>query len=154
MYVLVGDKLVPMELIEHCLKVDPKAPPKKQRLRRFAPDKREAIKKELAKLLAADFIKEVYHTESLANPVVVLKKNNNKWRICVDYTNLNKHCPRISSRSHGSTKSSTLRLAAFCSLSSTATRVTARSFSRKKTSSRPYSSPPLEHMPTQPCPSG
>jgi hypothetical protein len=41
------------------------------------PDKREAIKKELAKLLAAGFIKEVYHPKWLANPVLVLKKNNN-----------------------------------------------------------------------------
>jgi hypothetical protein len=65
---------VPEELIEHCLKVDPKATPMKQRLRRFAPNKREAIKKELAKLLTAGFIKEVYHPEWLANPVLVLKK--------------------------------------------------------------------------------
>jgi hypothetical protein len=65
---------VPKELIEQCLKVGPKATPKKQRLRRFAPDKREAIKKELAKLLAAGFIKEVYHLEWLANPILVLKK--------------------------------------------------------------------------------
>jgi hypothetical protein len=83
---------VPKELIKHCLKVDRKATPKKQRLRRFAPDKREAIKKELAKLLAAGFIKEVYHPEWLANPILVLKKNNNEWRLCVDYTDLNKHC--------------------------------------------------------------
>ena len=62
---------VPKELIEHALKVNPKATPKKQRLRRFFPDKREAIKKELAKLLAAGFIKEVYHPEWLANPVLV-----------------------------------------------------------------------------------
>ena len=48
-------------MIEHALKVDPKATPKKQRLWRFCPDKREAIKKELAKLLAAGFIKEVYN---------------------------------------------------------------------------------------------
>ena len=61
---------VPKELIEHALKVDPKTTPKKQRLRHFSPDKREAIKKELAKLLAARFIKEVYHPEWLANPVV------------------------------------------------------------------------------------
>src|SRR6185369_796505 len=60
----------------------------------FLPDKREAIKKELAKLLAAGFIKEVYHPEWLANPVLVQKKNNNKWRMCVDYTDLNKHCPK------------------------------------------------------------
>jgi hypothetical protein len=62
---------VPKESIEHCLKVNPKATPKKQRLRRFTPDKREAIKKELAKLLAAGFIKEVYHPKWLANPVLV-----------------------------------------------------------------------------------
>jgi hypothetical protein len=85
---------VPKELIEHCLKVDPKATPKKQRLRRFAPDKREAIKKELAKLLAAGFIKKVYHLEWLANPILVLIKNNNERRMCVVYTNLNKHCPK------------------------------------------------------------
>jgi hypothetical protein len=85
---------VPKELIEHCLKVDPKATPKKQRLRRFSPNKREAIKKKLAKLLVAGFIKEVYHPEWLAKPVLVLKKNNNEWRMCVDYTNLNRHCPK------------------------------------------------------------
>ena len=84
---------VPKELIEHALKVDPKATPKKQRLWRFSPDKREGIKKELAKLLAAGFIKKVYHPDWLANPVLVQKKNN-EWRICVDYTDLNKHCPK------------------------------------------------------------
>ena len=85
---------VPKVLIEHALKVDSKAIPKKQRLRRFSPDKREAIKKELAKLLAAWFIKEVYHPDGLANTVLVQKKNNNEWRMCVDYTDLNKHCPK------------------------------------------------------------
>jgi hypothetical protein len=60
----------------------------------LTPNKREAIKKEIAKLLAAGFINEVYHTEWLANPVLVLKKNNNEWRMCVDYTDLNKHCPK------------------------------------------------------------
>ena len=39
------------------------------------------------------FIKEVYHPEWLANPVLVCKKNN-EWRMCVDYTDLNKHCPK------------------------------------------------------------
>ena len=82
---------VPKELIEHALKVDPKATPKKHWLRRFSPVKREAIKKELAKLLAAGFIMEVYHHDWLANPVLVQKKNNNEWRMCVDYTDLNKH---------------------------------------------------------------
>jgi ribulose bisphosphate carboxylase small subunit len=44
----------------------------------LTPNKREAIKKEIAKLLAAGFINEVYHTEWLANPVLVLKKNINE----------------------------------------------------------------------------
>jgi hypothetical protein len=35
----------------------------------------------------------VYHPEWLANPVLVRKKNN-EWRMCVDYTDLNKHCPK------------------------------------------------------------
>jgi hypothetical protein len=84
---------VPMELIEHSLHVHPQAMPKKQRLRRFAHDKREAIKQKIAKLLAAGFIKEVIHLEWVANPVLVRKKNN-EWRMCVDYTDLNKHCPK------------------------------------------------------------
>ena len=45
---------VPKELIEHSLNVNPTATPKKQRLRRFSVEKREAIKKELAKLLTLD----------------------------------------------------------------------------------------------------
>jgi hypothetical protein len=52
-----------------------------------------AIKKELAKLLKAGFIKEVY-PEWLANPILILKKNNNEWRMSVDYTDLNRHCPK------------------------------------------------------------
>jgi hypothetical protein len=60
---------VPRELIEHSLNADPKATPKRQHLRRFADDRQYAIKKELAKLLAAGFIKEVFHPEWLTNPV-------------------------------------------------------------------------------------
>jgi hypothetical protein len=62
---------VPSELIEHSLNVHSKVVPKKQRLRRFAHDKREAIKREIAKHLAAGFIKEVIHPEWVANPVLV-----------------------------------------------------------------------------------
>jgi hypothetical protein len=56
----------------------------------------ETIRKEIAKLLAADFIREVFHPKWLANPVLVCKKNSNRWRMCVDYTDLNKHCPKDS----------------------------------------------------------
>jgi hypothetical protein len=67
--------------------------PKKQHLRRFAKDKREAINREIAKLLMAGFIKEVIHPECVANPVFI-KKKNNEWRMCVDYTDLYKHYPK------------------------------------------------------------
>jgi hypothetical protein len=63
-------------------------------LRRFTPDKREAIRAELARLVVAGFIREVLHREWLANHVLVLKKNKVDWRMCVDYIDLNKHCPK------------------------------------------------------------
>jgi hypothetical protein len=85
---------VPRELAEHKLKAYPQARPIRQKLRRFMPDKREAIRAELARLVAAGFIREVLHPEWLANPVLVLKKNKVDWRLCVDYTDLNKHCPK------------------------------------------------------------
>nr|AAT75246.1 putative gag-pol precursor [Oryza sativa Japonica Group] len=69
------------------------AKPIKQRLRRFAQDRKDAIKEELTKLLAAGFIKEVLHPDWLANPVLVRKKTG-QWRMCVDYTDLNKSCPK------------------------------------------------------------
>jgi hypothetical protein len=45
------------------------------------------------KLFTTGFIREVFHHERLANHVLV-KKKNNKWRMCVDYTSLNKACPQ------------------------------------------------------------
>jgi hypothetical protein len=85
---------VPRELAEHKLKVYPQERPIRQKLCCFTPDKRDAIRAELARLVAVGFIREVLHTEWLANHVLVLKKNKVDWRMCVDYTNLNKHCPK------------------------------------------------------------
>jgi hypothetical protein len=65
----------------------------RQRLRRFDEEKCRAIGEEIRKLLAVGFIKEVFHPEWLANPVLV-KKEKGKWRMCVDYTGLNKACPK------------------------------------------------------------
>jgi len=84
---------IPRNLIEHSLNVLKTARPIKQKLRRFARHKKEAIRTEITRLLAAGFIKEVYHPDWLANPVIVRKKNN-EWRMYVDYTDLNKHCPK------------------------------------------------------------
>jgi hypothetical protein len=84
---------VPMELIEHTLHIDPNAKPIKECLRHFAQDKKDVIKREIARLLDAGFIKEVYHPGWLTNPILVLKKNKG-WRMCVDYTDLNKACKK------------------------------------------------------------
>src|SRR6266498_1876220 len=84
---------VPREVIEHCLNVKEGAKPIKQHLHRFAEDRKEAIRDELMKLTAANFIREVYHPNWLAIPVLV-KKKNGKWRMCIDYTDLNKACPK------------------------------------------------------------
>jgi hypothetical protein len=84
---------VPRELIKHSLDVSKTAKPIKQKLRQFTQDKKEAIRVEVNQLLAAGFIKEVYYSEWLANPVLVRKKNN-ELRMCVYYTDLNKHCPK------------------------------------------------------------
>jgi len=70
---------VPRSLIKHSLNISKTARPIKQKLR-FARDKKEAIRTEITRLLAARFIKEVYHLDWLANPVLVRKKNN-EWRI-------------------------------------------------------------------------
>ena len=94
---LVG---VPRELAEHSLNVRKDAKPVKQPLRRFAEDRRKIIGEEVTKLLVSGFIVEVLHTEWLANPVLVEKKKEEDpkapkaWRMCIDYTNLNKACPK------------------------------------------------------------
>jgi hypothetical protein len=85
---------VSRELVKHKLKVYPQARPIRQKLCCFTPDKREAIRAELTRLVAAGFIIEVLHPEWLANPIFVLKNNKVDWRMCVDYTDLNKHCPK------------------------------------------------------------
>ena len=55
----------------------------------------QALKEEVDKLLSNDFIKESFYPSWLANPVLV-KKPNGKRRICVDFTDLNKACPKDS----------------------------------------------------------
>ena len=84
---------VPAELAEHNLHVDPQAKPVKQGLRRLNEERRKLIGEEVARLLEAGFITEVFHPKWVANPVLVQKKNG-QWRMCIDYTNLNKVCPK------------------------------------------------------------
>ena len=61
----------------------------KQKKTKFAPERNMAIVEEVEKLLKDRFIEEVYYPNWLANRVLV-KKSNEKWRICVNFTDLNK----------------------------------------------------------------
>jgi hypothetical protein len=85
---------IPREVAEDSLDILPHSRLVQQRLRRFDEERRQTIGVEPRKLLEAWSIKEVFHPTWLANPVLV-KKKNGKWWMCVDYTSLNKACPKV-----------------------------------------------------------
>jgi hypothetical protein len=62
---------VSRELTEHRINVNEGSKPVKQWLRRFSPDKKAAIKKEITKLMVSRFIREIFHPDWLVNPVLV-----------------------------------------------------------------------------------
>ena len=84
---------VDLNFIMNNLNVDPLVPPKKQKLRRPTKPHVEVVKEEVEKLKWSGAIKEVFFPEYLANMVVV-KKRNEKWRVCVNFTDLNQACPK------------------------------------------------------------
>lgn len=77
----------------HELNIDPTFPPIRQKARVFGEKKNEGIKQEVMKLLEAKVIREVAYLTWLAN-VVMVKKSNGKCRMCVNFTDLNKACPK------------------------------------------------------------
>jgi hypothetical protein len=77
---------VDRNFIEHKLNIDPSVKPRKQKLRKMSNDKVIAVKSEVQRLLDATVIRE-------ANTVLV-KKKNGKWRMCIDFTDLNKATPK------------------------------------------------------------
>ena len=81
------------EFIYHHLKINPLITPRKQPPRRPSKEHAEAVREEVAKLKQVGVIKEVFYPEWLANTVMV-KKKSGKWRVCVDFTDLNKACPK------------------------------------------------------------
>jgi len=80
-------------VMSHRLSVCKEARPVAQKKRRMSEEKRNAAALEVQKLLEAGFIKEIHYTTWLEN-VVLVKKSNGQWRMCVDYTSLNKACPK------------------------------------------------------------
>ncbi|KAK8913989.1 hypothetical protein KSP39_PZI024103 [Platanthera zijinensis] len=83
------------QIIRHSLSINPACKPVIQKKRNFAPERLQAIEEEVEKLLRAQFIREVGYPTWVAN-VVLVKKSSGKWRMCVDYTNLNQACPKDS----------------------------------------------------------
>ena len=81
------------EIMEHHIPTYPEARPVKQKLCRLQPEWTEKIREKIAKQIQANFLEVVEYPQWLANIVLVPKKDG-KVRMCVDFRNLNKACPK------------------------------------------------------------
>ena len=82
-------------IITHRLNVSPSFKPIKKKRRSFTPERQKTINEEVDKLLQAGAIREVEYPEWLAN-VILVKKSNDKWRLCINFTDVNRACPKDS----------------------------------------------------------
>ena len=82
-------------VITHRLNVNPSFKPVKQKRRSFTLERQKAINEEVGKLLQVKEIREVEYPEWLAN-VVLIKKANDKWRLCINFTDINRACLKDS----------------------------------------------------------
>jgi hypothetical protein len=85
---------IPREVIEHHLKIYPDARLVQQNPLKQSVERQNFIRDEIKKLLDASFICEVHYLRWLANPVVIPKVGGKLW-MCIDYTSLNKACPKV-----------------------------------------------------------
>ncbi|KAL0367121.1 UNVERIFIED_CONTAM: hypothetical protein Sradi_3602200 [Sesamum radiatum] len=86
-----------LQVITHHLNIDPSYKPVKQKKRHFGLEKDKIIQAEVSKLMAAGHIKKIQFPEWLSNVVLVLKPEG-KWRMCIDFRDLNKACPKDFTR--------------------------------------------------------
>ncbi|GKE14800.1 reverse transcriptase domain-containing protein, partial [Tanacetum coccineum] len=84
---------VPRHIAEHRLNIREGCSPVRQKKRGQAADRNQAIQEEVGKLVEAGIMKEVHYHDWLSNPVMV-KKHDDSWRMCVDFKDLNKACPK------------------------------------------------------------
>jgi hypothetical protein len=84
---------IPKEVIEHKMGIDPAFKPIKQKERRYTPERCETIWLEVNKLLETRFIRPVDYPSWLSN-LILVKKSDKSWRMCIDCTSLNKACPK------------------------------------------------------------
>ncbi|GJR53530.1 hypothetical protein Tco_1404051 [Tanacetum coccineum] len=86
---------IPCHLAEHKLNIHPRTFPVKQKKYVLAKDRNIAVSEEVKKLVDARILKEAFFPRWISNPVMV-QKSNGSWRMCIDFTNLNKACPKDS----------------------------------------------------------
>jgi hypothetical protein len=84
---------VDRNFIEHKWNIDASVKSQRQKLRKMSDDKVVVVKSEVQRLLDANIICEVMYTKWLANTVPI-KKKNGKWRMRIDFTDLNKATPK------------------------------------------------------------
>ena len=82
-------------IIQHRLNIDPEKKLVQQKRRVFASERNKVVMDEVNKLLATNFIRKVHYPKWLVN-VVMVKKANGKWRMCVDFIDLNQGCLKDS----------------------------------------------------------
>ena len=80
-------------VIVHKLDASPNFKLVQQRRRGYSTEKSKATAKEVKKLCNVGFVNGVQYTTWLSN-VVLVKKSNGKWRMCIDFTDLNKAYPK------------------------------------------------------------
>ncbi|GKD39508.1 hypothetical protein Tco_1259715 [Tanacetum coccineum] len=86
---------IPHHLAEHKLNIHPRTFPVKQNKRVLGKDRNIAVSEEVKKLVDARILKEAFFSRWTSNPVMV-QKYDGSWRMCIDFTNLNKASPEDS----------------------------------------------------------
>ena len=86
---------IDLTIMVHNLAVDPKIKLVKQKMRSFNPERYAAINTEVDKLVEAGSIREVQYPKWITN-IVLVKKTCGKWRVCTNFTDLNRACPKDS----------------------------------------------------------
>ncbi|GKB08675.1 hypothetical protein Tco_0836987 [Tanacetum coccineum] len=84
---------IPRLIAEHRLNVREGCFLVRRKKRGQVADRNQAIQEEVGKLVEAGIIKEVHYHDWLSNPVMA-KKHDDSWRMCVDFKDLNKECPK------------------------------------------------------------
>ncbi|XP_076932807.1 uncharacterized protein LOC143598483 [Bidens hawaiensis] len=84
---------VPRSIAEHKLRVNPVFTPIVQKKRKMGPEQTKAMNEQVQDLLHAGIIRESKYQTWVANPVIV-PKSNGTWRMCIDFKDLNKACPK------------------------------------------------------------